>query len=433
MSIKLGELFEQRWYRWLAYSIANTAFLVGVMLSAIGIAIPEIMRDFSIDADQMGQIISSYSYTYALMQIPGGILADKIGPRRTMSFFLLIGGSGIILFSRAPSFSLGLGGRVITAFGVGVLYVNQIKVLRGWFKPDEFATAMGVGSSINSIGGLIARPLLAILVENLYWRVAFSYIGILNLILAGVVWIVVRDQNPKLNIEVHLGKNNGSIKGLRQSFKAVFLNHQYINLFFITLFSYGGMTGVFFGWGVPFLMQGYDLKRVDAALLITITSVFSLISAPLWGQISDRFLQARIPVLRIGLFGALISTSIIAIFAPRLSILHLGLIFGLMGLTTSTLVLSYTMLNEIVPGSIAGVASAALNMGPYIGRGIYNTMAGIILGKPSSILADGTPIYSIVQYQRIFVPSLFAGFFAILITFLLKETMNKTQANFPIQ
>ena len=257
---------HQRWYRWLVYSIANFAFLVGVMLSSVGIAIPEIMRDFSIEADQMGQIISAYSYTYALMQIPGGLLADRVGPRKTMTLFLLIGGAGILLFSQAPNFPLGVAGRILTAFGVGVLYVNQIKVLRGWFAPAEFATAMGIGASINSIGGLVARPLLAVLVENLSWRVAFSSVGILTMLLAVVIWIIVRDRDPNLAVSMDAQTNKNEVQqGVWQSIRTVLSKPQFFLLFFIALLAYGGMMGVFFGWGLPFLMQGYGLSRVNAA------------------------------------------------------------------------------------------------------------------------------------------------------------------------
>jgi MFS family permease len=408
---------NRRWYRWLVYSVANAAFLVGVSLSAIGIAIPEIMRDFSIQADQMGQIISAYSYTYALMQIPGGLLADRIGPRYTMTTFLLIGGVGIVLFSQAGSFGMGLAGRVLTAVGVGVLYVNQIKVLRGWFAPNEFATAMGIGSSINNIGGLVARPLLAYLVENLSWQTAYTYVGSLTILFGIAVFLIVRDRDPD-RVPISPGPER---VGVGESIRKIISNPQFILLFFIALLAYGGMTGIFFSWGLPFLMQGYGLTRVNAALAITTTSLFSLVFAPLWGRTSDRILKRRKPVLQIGLVGVLLASGVYAFFAPALSITHILVIFAWMGSTASALILAYTMVNQLVPASIAGAAAAFLNMGPYIGRGLYDFVAGLILGPASSLAADGTPVYALEEYQAIFIPSVAAGIIALTLSFFLKD------------
>lgn len=421
----LVTLQHKPWYRWVLYAVANLAFTVGVMLTAIGIVIPEIMRDFTIQAEQMGQIISAYSYTYALMQIPGGLLADRLGPRKTMSLFLLIGGGGILLFSQAPNFPLGIAGRVLTAMGVGVLFVNQIKVLRGWFKPAEFATAMGIGSSINSIGGLVASPLLALMADSIGWRSTFSTIGLINLGFAALAWIVIRDRNPAWPAQPDWEEKSTEPVGMLTSILTVIRNKQFIILFFVALLAYGGIMGVFFGWGFPVLIQGYGLSRVNAAWFITGFSLFGLISAPLWGRLSDKVLGARKPVLIMGIIGSLIPVIPLALFAPSLSILHLVIIFAILGLSTSALVLAYTMANELVSASIAGVASAVLNMGPYIGSGIYQFLAGMILGEATAFATDGTPLYTIFEYQKIFLPSIVAGAIALLLVLLVRETMNQ--------
>jgi MFS family permease len=425
LSNRLKQIPTMPWYRWIVYSVANIAFTVGVLLSAIGIVIPEIMRDFSIQADQMGKIISVYLYTYAIMQIPGGILADRIGPRKTVSMFLVVGGIGIIVFSQAPSFPLGFIGRFLTALGVGVLYVNQIKVLRGWFRPEEFATAMGVGSSINSIGGLIASPVLAVLVDQFGWRMTFLTIGNLNLVIAIVAWVIIRDKNPTWpevpEWETDLNKKMGIV----ESILIILRNGQFLLLFFIALLTYGGILGVFFGWGLPFLMQGFRLTRLNAALYITGMSIFGLVSAPILGKLSDSKFKARKPILLIGVIGGLISVMLIALFASQLSLFTLGVVFGILGISTSALILAYTMANELFPSSISGVASAILNMGPYIGSGIYQYLAGIILGEVNDFAIDGTPLYTINDYQKIFFPSVIAGIIAVILTFIVRETMRK--------
>lgn len=420
-------LVARPWYRWVTYLVANAAFTSGVLVSSVGIVIPEIMRDLTIEADRAGLVIGAYSYTYALMQIPGGIMADRAGPRRTMSLFLLIGASGIILFSQAPTFSLALVGRVLTALGVGVLYVNQIKVLRGWFKADEFATAMGIGSSINSIGSLVASPLLALLVEEFGWRSSFTGVGFLNMGFAVVCWMAIRDRNPYSKDSVEEGQSASPSIGVLQSLRIVFGNKQFIYIFLIGSLSFGGLMGIFFSWGLPFLMQGYDLSRINAALIMTVSSIFILFGGPLWGHISDKRLKARKPVLLFGLIGSTIAIIPIAFVAEQISVTIIVVSFAFMGFSLSGLLLAYTMVNELFPASIAGVAAAGLNMGPYIGSGIYQALAGYMLGTPASYAADGTPVYTLLAYQSVFWPGVIAGLVAIVIITRVKETMKTGQ------
>lgn len=415
-------LSARPWYRWVVYAVANLAFNFGAMLSDIGIAIPDIMRDLSIEAEQIGVIIGVYSYTYAFMQIPGGILADRVGPRRTMSAFLFVGGGGIIFFSRAPEFDVSIAARVVTALGVSVLYVNQIKVLRGWFKPDEFATAMGIGSAINAAGGLALRPLLAVVVESVGWRSTFASLGMVNLLFALLCWIVIRDRNPQWE-QASEQEDGEPQMGVLQSIKTVFGNRQFLFLFFITALAFGGLRGIFWGWGLPLMMQGFSLPRVSAALMIMLVSLFGLVGSPLWGRLSDKKIRARKPILLMGLVCSTITILPFVFWAPQLKVPHLLVILPLMGATGGGLLLSYTMVNELVPASIAGVAAAGLNMGPYLGRGLFQPLAGYILGSPASYGVDGTPLYTLSDYQSIFLPALISGIAAILLLSRVRETM----------
>jgi len=427
-TFSLGRLETQSWYRWIVFAVSNLAFTFGVMFVSLGIIVPDIMRDFSIEARQAGLLISIYSYIYALMQIPGGALADRAGPRRVMSVFLAAGAGGMILFSQAATFSLALIARVLIALGVSVLYVNKVKVLRGWFKADQFATAMGLGSSVGSVGRLLAAPFLAALVGHFGWRTTYSAVGFFNLTFAVACWVFIRDRDPALTDEpdaTEVATPTLPTPSVLEAISMCFGNWQFVALFFVALLSYGGLMGGTGAWGIPFLMQGYEMSRVNAALLMTSMGVLSLISGPVWGHVSDKRLRARKPVLLIGLFGLILTALPLATMAAKLTIPSIAIIMATRGLFTSALLLSYTMANELVPASIVGVAMACLNMGPYIGGGIYQALSGFILGTPASYAADGTPIYTVGAYQSVFMPAVLAGLVAVFITLLVRETIRR--------
>jgi MFS family permease len=74
------------------------------------------------------------------MQIPTGILADTLGPRRILALGGLIGGAGSILFGLAPTLDGALFGRTLIGLGVSVTFIAMLKLIAVWFEEDRFAT-----------------------------------------------------------------------------------------------------------------------------------------------------------------------------------------------------------------------------------------------------------------------------------------------------
>ena len=73
---------------------------------AASAAVDKIMADFGITAATIGSVLAVYFYIYAAMQFPSGVLADYLGPRKTVTFGCLVAGIGSIVFGLAPSISI---------------------------------------------------------------------------------------------------------------------------------------------------------------------------------------------------------------------------------------------------------------------------------------------------------------------------------------
>ncbi len=415
----LNSMINQSWYRWVVYVLAILSFTIAVMLTSISVIIPELMRDLEINAAKIGVLGSVYAVVYAVMQIPGGILADRFGPRKVMALALLVGGLGIVLFSLAPNYRSSLFGRVVTGLGVSILYVNHIKVIRGWFSTEEMGMVMGIGSSINSVGALIATPLLAYASSKIGWRVTFVIIGVITVLFSLLVWVFLRDHSPHIITKDEV-KQSVRLQ-LNNFVKMIFSNDQYIVLFLIALCSYGGISVLYHNWGIPFLMQSYGYSKMDAAWIITFSSLFSLIGAPLSGYLSDRVFKKRKPIIISGLIGLTIPMIIIGLFGSHLGNVSLITIFSFLGLTMNGVLLTYTLINEMVPPSLSGLFSAFVNMGPYVGSSIFMYISGLLLGDPLGYASDGTPFYGLEKYQGIFRLSAVVGIVAIFISFYIRE------------
>ena len=151
----------------------------------------ELMRDFGINASQLGHFSAVYFYAYIAMQIPTGVLVDSWGARR-----LLIGGAiaaaiGTCLFGATSSYSVASMGRLIVGATTAVGWVVTLKLATHWFPRQRFAMLSGLGLMMGNVGALVAQVPLRVLVEQFGWRaVAFGSAGVV-LAIGAAAWAFV--------------------------------------------------------------------------------------------------------------------------------------------------------------------------------------------------------------------------------------------------
>ena len=101
-------------YRWVVWTILALLYVfVTFHRMGTGVVRNELEEDFSIGAAQFANIGSMYFYAYFIMQIPSGILADKFGPKITVTIFSLLAAAGSVIFGLAPV--------------INVAYIGQFK------------------------------------------------------------------------------------------------------------------------------------------------------------------------------------------------------------------------------------------------------------------------------------------------------------------
>jgi len=151
------------------------------------------MRDFSIAATMLGNLSAIYFYTYAAMQIPSGLLADAVGPRRVATAAAAVAVVGTVLFAQADTLWMATLGRGLIGASVAVAFVACMKLAGHWFPANRFATVTGVSLLIGNLGGVLAGVPLSEAVASVGWRTAMMASAGVTLVLAAFVWLWVRD------------------------------------------------------------------------------------------------------------------------------------------------------------------------------------------------------------------------------------------------
>jgi len=192
--------------RWslIVFLIAPITFVMSLDRTAIAVAAPTIQHEFRFTLFEMSVILTSFSWTYALLQVPGGWLAERFGPRRTL-FWASVMWSAL---TAATPFGFNLtsfvGLRALLGVGQAADWPSSIVAIRRWFPLSE----RGKGNSI-LLGGLYLGPIAAApittwVILSFGWHWAFYAYGLLGIVLGVAWWIFFRDhpaEHPRITHE----------------------------------------------------------------------------------------------------------------------------------------------------------------------------------------------------------------------------------------
>jgi predicted MFS family arabinose efflux permease len=186
---------EQMKRRWLALGIVALAYVLSFFqrFAPAGIA-NDLAAAFDTSAASLGVLAATYFYVYTVMQVPTGMLADTLGPRRILMLGGVIGGIGSFMFGLAPTLDIALIGRTLIGLGVSVVFIAMLKLIAVWFEENRFATLVGFSMLIGNLGSVLAGAPLSAVAQSTGWRGVFIGIGALSLVLAALCWLIVRDR-----------------------------------------------------------------------------------------------------------------------------------------------------------------------------------------------------------------------------------------------
>lgn len=348
----------------------------------------ELARAFDISSAVLGTLAATYFYVYTVLQIPVGVLADTLGPRRLLAAGCAVAAAGSLLFALAPTWEVAAVGRTLVGLGVSVAFICVLKLSAVWFEPRRFATLAGVTMFAGNLGAVIAGAPLAWIVTQTSWRAVFVALATLSAILALASWWGVRDRPedcgfPAVNPPTPTCARVPWLTALGR----VLANPATWPPFVVNV-GVGGSFLAFAGlWAVPYLQDVHGMSSVASAEHSSLLLLGVAFGSMGIGVISDR-LGSRRGVMRAAVLLYTLS------WLPWL--LHAQwpvwatlVWFLLMGLALPGFTLSWTIAKEANPAQYSGIATSVVNTGIFLGAGILQPLVGWVLdrGKASGDLA----------------------------------------------
>ncbi|MFM1887298.1 MAG: D-galactonate transporter [Pseudomonadota bacterium] len=168
--------------------------------TVVSVAAPAMREELQLDAVVMGLVFSAFSWTYALAQVPGGLLIDRIGVR--LAYFWSV--ATWSLFTLLQGFATGLYSLIGYRLGLGVAeapaYPCNSRVLNSWFPQSERARATGVYSVGQYAGLAFLSPFLFWVVASFGWRALFIGAGVFGIAFALLWWWQYREPTESTRI-----------------------------------------------------------------------------------------------------------------------------------------------------------------------------------------------------------------------------------------
>lgn len=387
--------------RRLAYALGTTAFILAFFHRvAPGAIAAELRATFDASATALGFIAACYFYPYAAMQLPSGVLADSVGPRRLFTAGSVVAGIGSLLFAYAPNVGWLLAGRALVGLGVAVAFVSVLKLIASWYADREFGTWVGVLMLVGNFGGVLAAYPLAWVTQYVSWREVFAVTGGVSLALALCTWLWVRDDprdagltsSPALEAKedaprTHTGWWDGVVRvaANRDTWPGFFMHLGMIG-------SYLTFAGL---WAVPYLTDGLGFTRASATLHVTLMILGLAFGSFAVGAISDR-MGRRLPLLR-ALSLLYLASWLPWVFGWRLPLAASLAAAALMGVGIAGASLAWALAKELNPPALAGTATSLVNTGGFLGTALFQPLVGWVLDRiDAGVALDGYRIAAAV-------------------------------------
>jgi len=386
----------------LGYYISNLLRAITATIS------PNLISEFNLSAGDLGLLGGGYFLGFAAVQIPLGYLLDNKGPKKIVSYFLLIAVLGMISFSLSDNFITLLLSRILIGVGVGACLMGPLTAYRIWYQDETQQRANSWMLMVGAIGMLSSSLPVQFFLPIVGWRMIFITLALLTIFCIILIIFFIPNWN-KANTQSN-SKDNGSLK-------EIWNNNFFKSLVPMGFFNYGGLFAIQTLWAGPWMVKvsGYTPEQSANGLFIIYFSL--LISFLSWGYLVPKISKNVSDAIRLLKFGAplnLIVLAFIIYLGPKAGAYH----WAFFAVSSVFLSLTQPAVGMAFSLSNAGKALTSFNLLLFIGAFALQWIIGIIID-----LTMNLGFSEILGFRFAMIFFLLTSFFSYLF-FLIKNSKN---------
>ena len=380
----------------------------------------ELQSSFNMSAGLVAMLGAIFLYIYGAMQLPAGMLADRLGGRR----ILVVGGSllslGSILFPLAPSVSFLLFARALVGLGSSFIYLGIIKEIDSLFATKDFTIILGVILFIGYTGGLVSTFPLERAVKFFGWRPALLTAGILcSVSLIGFVFFIRNKNHLKNKIDSSSLLTIGKVLKNRDSYPVLILGAINFGIYFLMQATIGKKL----------LEDCFAISSKSAASVTFLMMLTSMTFVFLSGFISRYIGNRRKPIIIAATLTTLFSIVLMIIkITFRTSSSWFLLSYILLAVSSALCApAAVTLMKELNPSESAGTSIGLINGGCYLTIALVTNFAGVVMDcfKDQVVKTGSAFVYPPDAYRTILIGCFSIALCSFLVSFFVRESHGK--------
>ena len=373
--------------------------------SVNAIIAPDLINDIGVGASSLGLLSSAYFISFAIFQIPLGIILDRLGPRKVEATLLIFAALGAGIFAASNTLSSLIIGRALIGLGVSACLMASFKSFVDWFPKEQLSISNGAIMMAGGLGALTATAPIEFVLEFTDWRGIFWILSALTLISSFIIYYIVP--------EPPIGRKTDGDASLREQIFGLLevirdpIFQRYIP-FSVT--SQGAMLALQGLWIGPWLRDVGGLTRAETASSLLIMALALASGFLSWGIIGERLGRYGFSTMKISLFGVgvFLIVQLTIILEPIGFTMPVVIMFGFFGTAGS---LSYAGLIQNFPAHLSGRVYTTANLLVFLLAFLGQWGIGIIIDLwPYTVAGRFSPF----GYQISFAVVLFIQIIAFL-------------------
>jgi len=313
---------------------------------------PDLVREFGLGPGELGLLTSTYFLTFALFQLPLGILLDRYGPRRVNAGLLMVAGTGAALFGLSDSLGGLIVARALIGFGVSGCLMSSIKVFTLWFPLNRLATLNGWLISCGGLGALSASKPAEELLRISDWHSVFLLLAGLTFVASGAIFLIVPERAGE--------RAPQSLTESLRSVPPILRNANFWKLGLLAICGQGVFMSLQGLWIAPWLKDVVGLSRDEIGSHLLAIALGMIVGATLWGSVADRLSRRGVDMVKVLLGGVGAYLMVLALLALGVTQGTLPLLFSL-SVFGQVLPLIYAIVSREFPLELSGRVTSTLN------------------------------------------------------------------------
>ncbi|WP_234323734.1 MFS transporter [Streptomyces sp. NRRL F-2580] len=355
-------------------------FVAVIFRTSLGVAGLDAADRFHVNASALATFSLLQLLVYAGMQIPVGLMVDRLGTKKVLTLGAVLFTVGQLGFALSPSYGMALAARALLGCGDAMTFISVLRLGTRWFPARRAPLMAQLAGLVGMAGNLVSTLVLAPVLHGVGWTAAFAGSAVAGVVVLVPLVLFLRD-HPEGHGPAPVQRGSAGSGGfvrrqIRESWAEpgtrlglwVHFTTQFPAMVFLLL------------WGMPFLVEAQGLSRTTAGGLLTLVVASNMALGLVYGQAVGRRQSARIP-LALGTVGltALLWAAVLAYpgdRAPMWLLITLCLVLGSCGPAS---MIGFDFARPANPAQRQGTASGITNMGGFIASMTTLLTVGVLL------------------------------------------------------